>query len=66
MFTRIQQRRLNAVDWGLLCPSVKTLAIIAASLIYFVLSVPHAALAQGPDEASALNQQVIQLYNQRH
>ena len=45
-------------------PAVKTLAIITALLICFVLLVPHAALAQGLDEATALNQQVIQLYNQ--
>ena len=37
---------------------------MAALLICFFLSVPHAALAQGLDEATALNQQVIQLYNQ--
>jgi hypothetical protein len=43
---------------------VKTLAIIAALLIRFVLLVPHAALAHWLDEATALNQQVIQLYNQ--
>jgi tetratricopeptide (TPR) repeat protein len=45
-------------------PAVKTIGNIAALLICFFLSVPHVALAQGPDEASALNQQVIQLYNQ--
>jgi tetratricopeptide (TPR) repeat protein len=45
-------------------PAVRTVAIIAALLICFFLSVPHAALAQGLDEATALNQQVTQLYNQ--
>jgi tetratricopeptide (TPR) repeat protein len=49
---------------GIGVPAVKTLAIIAALLTCFVVFVPHAALAQGPDEASALNQKVIQLYNQ--
>ena len=38
--------------------------IIAALLIGLFLVVPHAASAQGLDEATALNQQVIQLYNQ--
>jgi tetratricopeptide (TPR) repeat protein len=44
-------------------PAVKPVAIIAALLVCFFMFVPHAALAQGLDEAAALNQQVIQLYN---
>ena len=38
--------------------------IIAALLIGIFLSVPHAAFAQGLDEAAALTHQVIQLYSQ--
>jgi tetratricopeptide (TPR) repeat protein len=45
-------------------PAVITVKIIAMVLVGFFLSVPHAALAQGLDEAAALNQQVTQLYNQ--
>jgi CHAT domain-containing protein/Flp pilus assembly protein TadD len=44
--------------------AVRTVKIIAVFLVGFFLSVPRAALAQGLDEATALNQQVIQLYNQ--
>jgi hypothetical protein len=38
--------------------------IIAALLIGLFLSVPHAALAQEPNEAATLTQQIIQLYKQ--
>jgi CHAT domain-containing protein/Tfp pilus assembly protein PilF len=44
--------------------AVRVLDIIAIVLVGFLLSVPHAAFAQGLDEAAALNQQVMQLYNQ--
>ena len=45
-------------------PLARATKIIAALLIGLFLSVPHAALAQEPDEATTLNQQVIQLYKQ--
>ena len=44
-------------------PAVKTVKIIAALLIGFFLSVPHAALAQGLFEASDLNERAIKLGN---
>ena len=44
--------------------AVRAVKIIAALLIGLFLSVPHAALAQEPDEAATLKQQVIQLYKQ--
>jgi hypothetical protein len=49
---------------GIAVSAVKTLAIIAALLICLVPFVPHAAITQGRDEVTALNQRVIQLYNQ--
>jgi tetratricopeptide (TPR) repeat protein len=39
--------------------------IVTMSFVGFLLAVPHAAIAQGLAEAAALNQQVMQLYNQR-
>jgi tetratricopeptide (TPR) repeat protein len=45
-------------------PLARATKIIAALLIGLFLSVPHAALAQGPDEAATLTQQIIQLYKQ--
>jgi hypothetical protein len=44
--------------------AVRTLNIIAVSLICFLLAVPHAAFAQALDEANVLNQQVIRLNDQ--
>ena len=43
---------------------MRAVNIIALLLAGVFLSVPHAAMAQGRDEAGALNQQIIQLYNQ--
>src|SRR6516225_139937 len=45
--------------------AVRTSYIVTMSFIGFLLAVPHAAFAQGLAEAAALNQQVVQLYNQR-
>jgi hypothetical protein len=45
--------------------AVKTVKVIAAVLIGSFLSVAHLALAQGPDEATALNQQVIKSVEER-
>jgi tetratricopeptide (TPR) repeat protein len=45
-------------------PLARATKIIAALLIGLFLSVPHAALAQEPNEAAALTQQIIQLYKQ--
>ena len=45
-------------------PGRRLVKTIAAVLICFTLSVPRPALAQGIDEATALDQQIIQLYNQ--
>src|SRR5215467_11538142 len=45
--------------------AVRTSYIVTMSFIGFLLAVPHAAFAQGLTEAAALNQQVVQLYNQR-
>ena len=42
----------------------KLVEIVSAVLICFVLSAAHPASAQGLDEATALNQQVIQLDKQ--
>ena len=58
---RLSDKR-NGSEFGM--PAVKTVKIIAALLVGFFLSVPHAALAQGLFEANDLNQQVNQLYNQ--
>ena len=45
--------------------AMRKVKIIAVVLVgFFFLSVPPAALAQGLDEATALNQQAIQLYIQ--
>src|SRR5215468_11582404 len=44
--------------------AVRTSYIVTMSFIGFLLAVPHATFAQGLAEAAALNQQVIQLYNQ--
>jgi hypothetical protein len=44
--------------------AMKTVKMIAALLIGLFLSVPHATLAQEPNEAATLTQQVIQLYKQ--
>ena len=60
----VQNIRQVTIDWGIAMPAVKTVAIIAALLIGLLLSVPHAALAQEPDEAATLTQQIIQLYKQ--
>ena len=38
-------------------PAVKIVNLIAALLVGILLSVPHAAFAQGLDEAAALKQQ---------
>jgi tetratricopeptide (TPR) repeat protein len=43
--------------------AIRKVKIIAVVLVAFLLSAPHAALAQ-VDEAAALNQQVLQLYIQ--
>ena len=51
----------NRLEIGM--PAVKTVKIIAALLIGFFLSVPHAALAQGLFEASDLNERAIKLGN---
>ena len=45
-------------------PLARATKIIAALLIGLFLSVPHAALAQEPNEAATLTQQIIQLYKQ--
>ena len=46
-------------------PAVRTLnKVIATLLIGFFLSVPHAAFAQGLDEATLLQQKLLQLFNQ--
>ena len=45
-------------------PARKLVEIVSAVLICFVLCAAHPASAQGLDEATALNQQAIQLYNQ--
>ena len=45
-------------------PTMRNVKIIALLLVAFFLSVPHAALAQEPDEAATLTQQIIQLYKQ--
>ena len=57
----------RAIGWGISMPLARATKIIAALLIGFFLSVPHAALAQEPNEAAALTQQIIQLYERgRH
>ena len=53
----------NRLEIGM--PAVKTVKIIAALLIGFFLSVPHAALAQGLFEASDLNERAIKLWQRR-
>jgi tetratricopeptide (TPR) repeat protein len=45
---------------------VRALNIIAILLVGFLLAAPHATLAQGLDEATALTQQVIELTKQGH
>jgi hypothetical protein len=45
-------------------PSGIKIKIIAALLIGLFLCTPHAALAQEPNEAATLTQQIIQLYKQ--
>jgi tetratricopeptide (TPR) repeat protein len=45
--------------------AVRATYIVTVSFVGFLLTVPHATFAQGLAEAAALNQQVLQLYNQR-
>jgi tetratricopeptide (TPR) repeat protein len=54
----------RAIGWGISMPLARATKIIAALLIGFFLSVPHAASAQEPNEAATLTQQIIQLYKQ--
>jgi len=44
--------------------AVRATYIVTVSFVGFLLAVPHAGFAQGLAEAAALNQQVVQLYNQ--
>jgi hypothetical protein len=49
---------------GMAVLAVKSVKVIAAVLVGFFLLMPHGALAQEPDEAASLNNQVVQLYKQ--
>jgi uncharacterized membrane protein YccF (DUF307 family) len=58
-----------SLGWGSALAAARTLNIIAVLLVGFWLAVPHVALGQSSSvgdtvDADALNQQIIQLYNQ--
>ena len=44
--------------------AVRAINVIVILIVGFLLAEPHAAFAQSLDEATALNQQATQLYNQ--